>query len=543
MESFALTLQFYSAKAYEFVRKTFNIALPSQSQIRRWYGKVQVDPGFTQPAFNTLKVKDAEKNGKKVICSLMMDEMAIKKHISWDGNKYNGYVDLGDGINDDSLPVAADALVFIVVSVDGSWKVPCGYFFVNGLSGEERANLVKKDDTIDTEKIWVLLDVCHVLKLVRNTLAEKAIILDKDNGKILWQYLVDQNDEGLRLCNKLKKAHIQWQQQKMKANLAAQSLSSSVADAIEYCVTTLKLPQFQGSEGHTAYKRLLLRSHIEGENGSCKKRDPIEILSAVSNSSNINGKTVTTTDAALIRKYDLQERTPMQSDHDYCDFPNIARISEYKEAALSYIGGFVTKYLKNKLPCHKCRNVLGSQKIIPSSQFLQLKDRGNLFKPSESVMIVCQKSEKCFQRMLTINAGKLPQGEGIVEAIATSVLAQFNYRLLKTKQETCIKKLVVDCEDVFAVLPTGYGKSLIYQILPLVFTEMDVLEYGQCNDTHTVIVVSPLEYIRVQRVENLKRLRLRAVLLDASLVQQKGYPHKLYIALLNNGYLMPGYRN
>ena len=51
LKSFALTLQFYSAKAYEFVRKTFNIALPSQSQIRRWYGKVAADPGFTQPAF------------------------------------------------------------------------------------------------------------------------------------------------------------------------------------------------------------------------------------------------------------------------------------------------------------------------------------------------------------------------------------------------------------------------------------------------------------------------------------------------------------
>ena len=31
-----------------------------------------------------------------------------KKHISWDGKKYNGYVDLGNSINDDSLPVAAD---------------------------------------------------------------------------------------------------------------------------------------------------------------------------------------------------------------------------------------------------------------------------------------------------------------------------------------------------------------------------------------------------------------------------------------------------
>ena len=86
---------------------------------------------------------DAERNGKKVICSLMMDEIAIKKHTSWDGKKYTGYVDIGNDVNDHNLPVAGDALVFMVVAVDGSWKVPCAYFFINGLSGNERANLVK----------------------------------------------------------------------------------------------------------------------------------------------------------------------------------------------------------------------------------------------------------------------------------------------------------------------------------------------------------------------------------------------------------------
>ena len=100
------------------------------------------------------------------------------------------------------------------------------------------------------EKIYALLDVCHMLKLVRNTLAEKEIILDKDGGKILWQYLVDlhklQNDEGLRLGNKLKKAHIQWKQQKMKVNLAAQSLSSGVADVIEYCARNSKVTTISG---------------------------------------------------------------------------------------------------------------------------------------------------------------------------------------------------------------------------------------------------------------------------------------------------------
>ena len=87
LRSFALALQFYSAKAYEFVRKTFNLALPHQSQVRRWYSKVPAEPGFTMPAFQALsaKVQEAEKDGKNVLCSLMLDEMAIKKHISWDG--------------------------------------------------------------------------------------------------------------------------------------------------------------------------------------------------------------------------------------------------------------------------------------------------------------------------------------------------------------------------------------------------------------------------------------------------------------------------
>ncbi len=64
------------------------------------------------------------------------------------------------------------------------------------------------------------------------------------------------------------------------------------------------------------------------------------------------------TNAALIRKYDLQERVPEQSDHDYCDLPNVVSISEYKEAAISYIGGFVAKTVEKKLPCRECCNVL-----------------------------------------------------------------------------------------------------------------------------------------------------------------------------------------
>ena len=84
----------------------------------------------------------------------MLDAMAIKKYTSWDGKKFRGFVDLGDGFEaeDDEGPLAKEALVFMVVSQNSSWKVPCGYVFIAGLSGEEQANLVREDLTISLVK-------------------------------------------------------------------------------------------------------------------------------------------------------------------------------------------------------------------------------------------------------------------------------------------------------------------------------------------------------------------------------------------------------
>ena len=62
--------------------------------------------------------------------------------------------------------------------------------------------------------------------------------------------------------------------------------------------------------------------------------------------------------------------------------------------------------------------------------------------------------------------------------------------------------------DVFVNLPTGFGKSLIYQALPLVF---DVTR----NDTgHIVVVISPLVNLMKDQVENLKKLGISVVSLS-----------------------------
>ena len=99
-------------------------------------------------------------------------------------------------------------------------------------------------------KIYIFLDACHMIKLVRNTMLDWKVLKDKDGNAIKWQFVEElhklQESEGLHLANKLRSAHIKWKPQKMKVNLAAQALSSSVADALEYCEGELKLPQFQG---------------------------------------------------------------------------------------------------------------------------------------------------------------------------------------------------------------------------------------------------------------------------------------------------------
>ena len=80
LKAFAMTLQFYSAKAYQYVRRTFDLALPTPRQIRAWYGGINCEPGFTQSAFSALqaRVESNAVNGRETVCALMLDEMAVR---------------------------------------------------------------------------------------------------------------------------------------------------------------------------------------------------------------------------------------------------------------------------------------------------------------------------------------------------------------------------------------------------------------------------------------------------------------------------------
>ena len=143
LRTFAMTLKFYSAKAYKYVRKSFDLGLPHPSVISTWYNVMNGEPGFTKEVLTALKAKvlaGKRDSGQQVVCSLMLDEMSIRKHVQWDGKKYLGFVDLGTNVDDDSLPEATEALAFMAVSVNSNWKVPRGYFLV--MVSQEKRKLI-----------------------------------------------------------------------------------------------------------------------------------------------------------------------------------------------------------------------------------------------------------------------------------------------------------------------------------------------------------------------------------------------------------------
>ena len=109
-------------------------------------------------------------------------------------------------------------------------------------------------------KVYVILDICHMLKLARNAFAHLSTFCTPSGDRISWEYVLalhhTQQEDILHLDNKLKAKHVEWQNHKMKVNIAAQTLSHSVSAAITF-LRNLKLPQFKDSKATSDFILLM----------------------------------------------------------------------------------------------------------------------------------------------------------------------------------------------------------------------------------------------------------------------------------------------
>lgn len=89
--------------------------------------------------------------------------------------------------------------------------------------------------------------------------------------------------------------------------------------------------------------------------------------------------------------------------------------------------------------------------------------------------------------------------------VASSVAVKLGYQILKERQMDVILHILRG-RDVFAILPTGYGKSLCYACLPWIFDEMN-----RSSRPSIVIVTSPLTAIMIDQVRSTQCKSLQLV--------------------------------
>ncbi len=75
--------------------------------------------------------------------------------------------------------------------------------------------------------------------------------------------------------------------------------------------------------------------------------------------------------------------TRIQEEYSCVDVPDMFPISEFLKASRSYIPGYVLKMTYQEVNC-----------IAHCISVVKYKDRGGLVKPSSSVVVVCEETEK-----------------------------------------------------------------------------------------------------------------------------------------------------
>lgn len=234
-------------------------------------------------------------NGLEPTICLIFDEMAIRKQSIFDpvAKEFQGHITAGrPNEHEICAPLARESLVLMVSGIELDFKVPIGYFFINGLCAEEKAAIMNEALYILSQigaivsslvfdgyranittmkilgvdykndrpyfmnpfdglkKVYVILDACHMLKLMRNCLGNKKIIYAQ-NDEISWHFFEDlfelQSTQHIKLANKLTKTHIDYSPKKMSVRIAAETLSESVAQAMAY-LSSIRYKDFEKSK-------------------------------------------------------------------------------------------------------------------------------------------------------------------------------------------------------------------------------------------------------------------------------------------------------
>lgn len=100
-----------------------------------------------------------------------------------------------------------------------------------------------------------------------------------------------------------------------------------------------------------------------------------------------------------------------------------------------------------------------------------------------------------------------------IESALTMASTKLGYTSLKDKQKEVITKFVSG-RDVFATLPTGYGKSLCYGCLPLIYDQLRSIRGS------IAVVVSPLSALMKDQVDSFRKRGISAAFVTSDCDEQ-----------------------
>lgn len=165
VRKFCLELHFHRPAAYRYIRRVFANHLPHERTLGMWYQVSDINQGngICAEAFKRLEhIAEETEGNNQLICSLIMDEVYIRKEILHckETSTYVGYVTYGSSLNpsteednesnetdsdeeeEDELPCANQAIVFMLYGLETNFKLPIAYEFIKNINAYQRANLV-----------------------------------------------------------------------------------------------------------------------------------------------------------------------------------------------------------------------------------------------------------------------------------------------------------------------------------------------------------------------------------------------------------------
>lgn len=320
---FSFNLRYLSPRSYEYIRKKFDNHLPHSTTIRKWFAfsNASGNGGIIDAALQTLK-KMVEEHNEKIFVALSFDEMSIRSLIQYQHFKkrFSGFINFGTKkFNTDVLPIATNALVFMLNGINVKMTVPIAYYFITTLIAEEKAVLIASiiktltsigirvasvtsdglitnfasygilgadfaDENItpyfintdDHNKVYIFHDPPHVIKLVRNCLGDEKMLYDGNERKIEWKF-IERLYRSNTTTHKLTKKHIHWKSIPMNVKVAVQTISNSVAESIDK-LAACGVEQFSNTDGTVEFLKnfdKLFNIFNSDKKVECKYKSPI----------------------------------------------------------------------------------------------------------------------------------------------------------------------------------------------------------------------------------------------------------------------------